>query len=159
MVRLLIVHCGIEESSWSIEINLNPFYVEMQIFFYSLWLMTASFKGKNPVTWLQAKSPLSFVFSSAFIQQLTKSLLKVCLGFIYLYFNKFRAHLLQGSFCLELYFAPFLVAVYSCDHNAYKNSISSRRQPVSMVTSQHLGHTLETRTLRTGTSFKPPLCF
>ena len=150
MVRLLIVHCRIEESSWSIEINLNPFYIEMQNFFYSLWLMTASFKGKNPVTWLQAKSPLSFVFSSAFIQQLTKSLLKVCFGFIYLHFNKFRAHLLQGSFCLELYFAPFLVAVYSCDHNAYKNYISSRRaQPVSLVTSQHLGHTLETRTLRT----------
>ena len=115
--------------------------------------MTASFKGKNPVTWLQAKSPLSFVFSSAFIQELTKSLLEVCFGFIYLHFNKFRAHLLQGSFCLELYFAPFLLAVYSCDHNAYKNSISSRRaQPVSLVTSQHLGHTLETRTLRT-TSF------
>ena len=159
MVRLLIVHCRIEESPWSIEINLNPFYIEMPNFFSSLWLITASFKGKNLVTWLQAKSPLSFVFSSAFIQQLTKSLLKVCFGFIYLHFNKFRAHLLQGSFCLELYFAPFLVAVYSCDHNAYKNSISSRRQPVSMVTSQHLGHTLETRTLRNGTSFKPPLCF
>ena len=32
----------------------------------------------------------------------------------------FRAHLLQGSFCLELYFAPFLLAAYP--YNAYKNS-------------------------------------
>ena len=74
--------------------------------------MTASFKGKNLVTWLQAKSLLSFVSSSVFIQELTKSLLKVCFRFIYLYANKFRAHLLQGSFCLELYFVPFLLAAY-----------------------------------------------
>ena len=115
--------------------------------------MTASFKGKNLVTWLQAKSPLSFVFSSAFIQQLTKSLLEVCFRFIYLHFNKLRAHLLQSSFCLELYFAPFLLAAYSCDHNASKNSISPfRAQQISLVTSQHLGHTLETHTLLT-TSF------
>ena len=89
--------------------------------------MTASFKGKNPVTWLQAKSPLSFVFSSAFIQELTKSLREVCFSFIFLHFNKFRAHLPQVSFFLELYFAPFLLAAYSCDHNAYKNSISPFR--------------------------------
>ena len=114
MVRLLIVYCRIEESSWSIEINLDPFYIEMQNFFYSLWVMTASFKGKNPVTWHQSKSLLSFVFSSAFIQQLTKSLLKVCFRFIYLHFNQFRAHLPQGSFCLELYFAPFL---WACDQS------------------------------------------
>ena len=88
--------------------------------------MTASFKGKNLVTWFQAKSPLSFVFSSAFIQELTKSLHKVCFTFIYILIN-FRAHLLQGSFCMELYFAPLLLPAYSCDHNAYKNSISSLR--------------------------------
>ena len=115
--------------SWSIEITLNPFYIEMQNFVYSLWLMTASFKGKNPVTWLQAKSPLSFVFSSAFIKQLTKSLLEVCFRFIYLHFNKFRAHLLQGRFCLEFYFAPFLWAAYSCDHNGYKNILFLRLEP------------------------------
>ena len=157
MVRLLIVYCRIEESSWSIEINLNPFYKEMQNFFYSLWLITASFKGKNPVTWLQAKSPLSFVFSSAFIRQLTKSLLEVCFGFIYLHFNKFRAHLLQGSFCLELYFAPFLLAAYSCDHSAYKNSISPLRAYL-------LGYftTLRPHLRDAHTSYdflQPPFCF
>ena len=158
MVRLLIDHCRIEESSWSIEINLNPFYIEMQNFFYSLWLMTASFKGKNPVTWLQAKSPLSFVFSSDFIQELTKSLLKVCFRFIYLHFNKFRAHLLQGSFCLELYFAPSLLAANILAITMRIKIIFLRGEPnKSLVTSQHLGHTLETSTLRT-TSFNL-LCF
>ena len=103
--------------------------------------MTAFFIGKNRVS------------SSDFIQELTKSPLKVCFRFIYLHFNKFRAQLFQGRFCLELYFAPLLLAVYSCDHSAYKNSISPlRAQQISLVTSQHLGYTLETRTLRT-TSF------
>ena len=115
--------------------------------------MTASFKGKNLVTWLQAKSLLSFVSSSVFIQELTKSLLKVCFRFIYLYANKFRAHLLQGSFCLELYFVPFLLAAYPWDHDAYKNSISLlRAQQISSQQQITNLHTLETSTLRT-TSF------
>ena len=114
--------------------------------------MSASFKGKNRYL-APSKITSELRFSSAFIQQLTKSLLEVCFRFIYLHFNKLRAHLLQSSFCLELYFAPFLLAAYSCDHNASKNSISPfRAQQISLVTSQHLGHTLETHTLLT-TSF------
>ena len=79
-------------------------------------------------------------------QELIKSLVRICFRFMYLHFNMFRAHLLQGSFCLELYFAPFLRAAYSCDHNAYKNSMSSlRTKQISLVTSQHFGHTLKRR--------------
>ena len=126
-------------------------------FLLFIMINDCSFKGKNPVTWLQAKSPLSFVFSSAFIRQLTKSLLEVCFGFIYLHFNKFRAHLLQGSFCLELYFAPFLLAAYSCDHSAYKNSISPLRAYL-------LGYftTLRPHLRDAHTSYdflQPPFCF
>ena len=65
--------------------------------------MTASFKGKNPVTWLQAKSPLSFVFSSAFIQELTKSLLEVCFG----YFTTLRPHLRDAHTSYDFLQPPF----------------------------------------------------
>ena len=102
----------------------------------------------------------AFVFSSDFIQELTKSLLRVCFRFIYLHFNQFRAHLLQGRFCLALYFAPFLLAVYCCDHNAYKNSISPlRAQQISLVTSQHFNRLHLSDADASYDFLQPPLCF
>ena len=96
----------------------------------------------------------AFVFSSDVIQELTKSLHKVCFRFLstYILIN-LELTCFRAAFVWSCTLPPFLLAAYSCDHNAYKNSISSRRaQPISLVTSQHLGHTLETSTLRT-TSF------
>ena len=116
--------------------------------------MTAFFIGKNRLSWLWAKSPLSFVFSSDFIQELTKSPLKVCFIdlFTYILIN-LELTCFRADFVWSCTLPPFLLAVYSCDHNAYKNSIFPlRAQQISLVTSQHLGYTLETRTLRT-TSF------
>ena len=68
--------------------------------------MTASFKGKNLVTWVQSKSLLSFVSLSVLIQELTKSLLKVCFRFIYLHFNKSRAPL-RTDFVWSCTLPPF----------------------------------------------------
>ena len=59
--------------------------------------MTASFHRKQSrVTWLAEKtSELRFVFSSDFIQELTKALLEVCFRFSSTYFNKFVSYPLQ----------------------------------------------------------------
>ena len=57
--------------------------------------MTASFIGNNRALLGSQQRPLRFVFSSDFIQELTKSLLEVCFRFSSIYFNKFVSHPLQ----------------------------------------------------------------
>ena len=57
--------------------------------------MTASFIGNNRALLGSQQRPLRFVFSSDFIQELTKSLLEVCFRFSSTYFNKFVSYPLQ----------------------------------------------------------------
>ena len=57
--------------------------------------MTASFIGNNRALLGSQQGPLSFVFSSDFIQESTKSLLEVCFRFSSTYFNKFVSYPLQ----------------------------------------------------------------
>ena len=57
--------------------------------------MTASFIGNNRALLGSQQGPLSFVFSSDFIQESTKSLLEVCFRFWSTYFNKFVSYPLQ----------------------------------------------------------------
>ena len=60
--------------------------------------MTASFIGNNRALLGSQQTPLSFVFSSDFIEELTwltKSLLEVCFIFSSTYFNKFVSYPLQ----------------------------------------------------------------
>ena len=57
--------------------------------------MTASFIGNNSALLGSQQTPLSFVFSSDFTQELTKSLLEVCFRFSSTYFNKFVSYPLQ----------------------------------------------------------------
>ena len=57
--------------------------------------MTASFIGNNRALLGSQQRPLRFVFSSDFIQELTKALLEVCFRFWSTYFNKFVSYPLQ----------------------------------------------------------------